>query len=103
MSVSRLTMRFVKATDWVTRCITGETIVVPVRGGACDLDSIYTFNEVGTRIWELIDGRTSASRIIEAITNEYEVTAEEAEKDIVDFLNSLEAAGLIRPTAQEGC
>jgi len=98
-----LTKQFVKASDCVTRCITGETIIVPVSGGVGDLDSIYTVNEVGTRIWELIDGRIPVSRIIEAITNEYEITAEEAEKDIVDFLGSLEAAGLIRLAAQEGC
>lgn len=101
--MNRITTRFIKDSDFVTRCITGETIIVPVRRGACDLDSIYTFNEVGTRIWELIDGRTPISRIVEIITNEYEITAEEAERDVIEFLGSLEAAGLIRPTAQEGC
>lgn len=100
--MNRFTKQFVKASDWVTRCITGETIIVPVRAGVGDLDSIYTVNEVGTRIWELIDGRTPISRIVEVITNEYEITPEEAEKDIVDFLGSLEAADLIRPAAQEG-
>src|SRR5574337_1294108 len=101
--MNRLDTRFIKASDWVTRCITGETIIVPVRGGACDLDSIYTVNEVGTRIWELIDGRTPVSRIIDAITNEYEITAEEAVQDTVDFLASLEAAGLIQLAPQGGC
>jgi hypothetical protein len=81
----------------------GETIIVPVREGAGDLDSIYTANEVGTRIWELVDGRTLVSQIIEAITQEYEITVEEAERDIIDFLGSLEAAGLIRLAVQEGC
>lgn len=99
--MNRLTKRFIKANDCVTRCITGETIIVPVREGASDLDSIYTANEVGTRIWELIDGRTSVSQIIEVITNEYEITAEDAEQDVVDFLSSLEAAGLIRLAGQE--
>lgn len=101
--MNRLATRFIKDSDFVTRCITGETIIVPVRAGVGDLDSIYTVNEVGTRIWELIDGRTPVSRIVEAITNEYEITPEEAEKDIVEFLGSLEAAGLIQPAAQEGC
>jgi len=99
--MNRLTTRFIKDSDYVTRCITGETIIVPVRGSACDLDSIYTVNEVGTRLWGLIDGRTPVGRIIDAITNEYEITVEQAEKDIVEFLGSLEAAGLIRPAAQE--
>jgi hypothetical protein len=35
---------------------------------------------------------------MEAVRNEYDVEAAEAEKDVVDFLNSLEDAGLIRPS-----
>lgn len=46
-------------------------------------------------IWELIDGKNSVSKIIEEICNAYEVTSEEAEKDTLDFLNSLKETGLI--------
>jgi len=61
-----------------------------------DLNSIYTLNEVGTKIWELIDGKNSVSKIVEAVHNAYEVTPEEAEKDTIDFLNTLKISGLIR-------
>jgi hypothetical protein len=93
-----LTRRFVGDNDLVTRCITGETILVPIRGGVGDLDSIYTLNEVGTMIWELLDGRTPVSQIVEAISREYDVAANEAAADVLDFLHSLEAAGLVRPS-----
>jgi hypothetical protein len=91
-----LTKCFIKETDFVTRCVAGETIIVPIRGNVGDLNSIYTLNEVGTKIWELIDGKKSVSKIVEAVRNAYEVPLEEAEKDSVEFLNSLETAGLIR-------
>jgi len=35
---------------------------------------------------------------MEAVRNEYEVGEGEAEKDLLDFLRSLEDAGLIRPS-----
>jgi hypothetical protein len=88
---------YIKETNFVTREIAGETIIVPVRGNVGDLDSIYTLNEIGTLIWQLIDGKKSAKQMVEAICNTYEVTAEQAEKDAIEFLNTLNAAGLIKP------
>lgn len=92
-----LTHCYIKETNFVTREIAGETIIVPVRGNVGDLDSIYTLNDIGTMIWQLIDGKKSVNQIIEAICNTYEVTAEQAEKDTIEFLNTLNAAGLIKP------
>jgi hypothetical protein len=57
-----LTKCFIKETDFVTREVAGETIIVPIRGNVGDLNSIYTLNEVGTKIWELIDGKNSVSK-----------------------------------------
>jgi hypothetical protein len=85
----------VKQDNFVTREIAGETIVVPIRGRTEDLDSIFTLNEQGTLIWNLLDGRTNVNQIVEAISKTYEVTEDEATKDTIDFLTSLEAAGLI--------
>jgi hypothetical protein len=87
---------FVKERDLVTRVVAGETIIVPIRHGVGDLNAIYTLNEVGTRIWQLIDGKTRVEQIVKTITAEYEVLEEEAGKDVVDYLDSLESAGLIK-------
>lgn len=93
---------FTKEKDFVTRTISGETIIVPVRSGVGELDSIYTLNDVGTRIWQLLDGQTRTDQIIEAVAQEFDVTPQEASNDVHDFLASLEAQGLIRPTNSEG-
>src|SRR3990172_1845467 len=84
-----------KKNEFVTRCITDETIIVPIRGGVGDLNSIYTLNEMGTRIWELMNDQTDIDKMAEIISSEYEVSIEEAKKDIAKFLSSLEASGLI--------
>jgi len=89
------TTRFTKQGDVVTRRISEETILVPVKDHVGDLDAIYTLNEVGTRVWELIDGEMSVSQIVEAVCNEYDVTEEEAEKDVKELMDSLQEAGLI--------
>lgn len=87
--------RFRKKGDYVARVIAGETIVVPIRGQVGDLEAIYNLNEVGSVIWEMMDGQTPVSRMVEAVCSEFEVTAEKAEEDTLDFLKGLEAAGLV--------
>lgn len=84
--------------DFVTRYIGEQAIIVPVKEGVGDLGSIYTLNELGTRVWQLIDGLTPMQQIVEIIASEYEVSTEKAEKDVAEFLSCLEAFGLIRPS-----
>jgi hypothetical protein len=88
---------FVKLGDFVTRSVADETIVVPIRAGVGDLDSIYTFNDVGAVIWSLIDGTKNIDEIVDEVTDRFEVKPEEARKDVLEFLGTLGTAGLIAP------
>ena len=91
---------FVKENDLVTRDVAGEMIIVPIKGHVGDLEGVFTLNELGAMIWQLMDGQTTVSQLMEAVQNEYDVGAAESEKDVVDFLSSLEDAGLIRPSGE---
>jgi hypothetical protein len=97
-----LAKRFAKAGNLVTRSVAGEVLIVPVSDRVGDLDAIYTLNEIGAAIWQMIDGHNCVSQIVDAITRQYQVDAEDAEKDVLDFLASLEAANLIRPLPESG-
>jgi hypothetical protein len=92
MSISRL---YINEQEIVTRQISGETLIVPIKGGIGDLNSIYTLNPPGTKIWELLAAGTTVGEIREAICGEYDVSEEEAVKDIEEFLDVLRTAGLI--------
>jgi len=87
---------FMKNPECVTRCIAGETIVVPIRNNVGDLDAIYTLNEVGSTIWQLIDGENTLTQIVQAICREYDVTQKKAEQDTLALLDDLSRAGLVR-------
>ena len=93
--------RFVKRPDVVSRRIAGEAVLVPVRSRVAEIDSLYTLNDLGSRVWELLDGERTVSQIAEVICESYEVTAEEAMRDLIEFLAALESAGLIE-CAPEG-
>jgi len=87
---------YAKNPDIVFRKIADEVILVPIRHSVGNLDSIYTLNEVSARIWELIDGKRTMKDIKEIILQEFDVTNEEAEKDLIQFLQQLEKIEGIR-------
>ena len=86
----------------VTRKIAGETIVVPVAGGVGNLNSIYTLNQSATTIWELLKEGTRPAEILSAICREYDVTEDEAARDIREFLDALQSASLIGSAPETG-
>lgn len=85
-----------KSDSVVSRKIADEFILVPISQNVADLQNIYSLNEVATRIWELIDGKMKVREIKDKIIEEFEVTPEEAEKDITNFLRQLETVGALR-------
>jgi hypothetical protein len=68
--------------------------VVPVRGGVGDLASIYSFNEVGTTIWEALASPISLEGLVDLIERKYPVSREQIVQDVVFFLSEIFSAGL---------
>jgi hypothetical protein len=91
-----LEQSFIRADDVIARDIAGETIIVPVRSRVGDLDSIYALNDVGSRIWQLIEASVPVRHIIETVCEEYETDSAEATQDVLELLGSLTEAGLVR-------
>ena len=84
-----------KDESMVTRKIADEVILVPVKQNVVDMRCMYTLNEVGSRIWELINGGTSVKAIASVLAQEYKVEAGQVEGDILDFLRQLEEIGAV--------
>jgi len=89
-------------TGFVTRRIGDDTIVVPLASGVGDLGSIYTLNETGAAIWQMLRAGLEVPEIAAAIGREYDVSAEEATKDILDLIAELRDAGLLDRAAATG-
>jgi hypothetical protein len=79
----------------VSRVVADEAIVVPIRRGAADMDSIFTFNETGTMLWAMIEAKRNAAELAAHLQTEYGLSAEEAAADIEKFLADLSEAGLV--------
>lgn len=61
-----------------------------------DTSELHNFNEVASRVWELVDGQRTVAEIATVITDEYEVEPAVAEKDVLAFLDELLQKDLIK-------
>jgi hypothetical protein len=72
--------------DIVVRRINDECLLIPLTDNIADMDSLYTLNETGAFIWELIDGRRNINEITSRVAEEFDVDYAEAEKDMLLFM-----------------
>jgi len=89
---TRLTLDSVPAhsPDVVARVVRGEAILV-----LAEQSKVKVLNELGTRIWELVDGQQSIRQIAARLCQEYDVDPAQAEQDTLDFLAELQGRGLL--------
>ena len=86
---------FSRKEDIVCRRIAGETFLVPIRGDLADMRRIFTLDAVAAFIWNVMDGNISLSGICDRLVETYDVTRNQAEADINDFVAVLLENGLV--------
>ena len=74
----------------VSRVIGDETILVHPEQG-----KVKVLNEVGGRIWALSDGSRAIQQIAAELCREYQVEADEAQNDALEFIGDLVERGLL--------
>ena len=75
--------------DVAFRIVDGTAVLVVARDA-----KMLTLNRVGSRIWELLDGRTVAD-IASVLTSEFRVEEDQAARDALDLLGKLLGRGLL--------
>lgn len=83
-----------RAPATASRVIEGEAVILSL-----DTKVLRGLNPVGSRIWELIDGRRSVEAIAAIIVGEFEVGPEAAARDVGAFVRQLLDRGLVIPVA----
>ena len=79
----------------VSRQISGETLVVPIRGKVGDLASIYSFNETGSVLWSALEHSRSLENLTSLLCQSFEVGWDDARRDADAFVREMQAAGLL--------
>ena len=82
--------------SYVLRPIAGEYLAVPISNEAGDDANIVILNPVSQIIWGKLENGADFNEILNAVTEEFDVSDEEATNDIKEFLNGLEEAKLLK-------
>jgi hypothetical protein len=80
----------VASPDQVSSDLAGEIVMLNLASG-----TYYGLDEVGARIWNLVQQPTPVSAVRDAILDEYDVEPERCEQDLLVLLADLDRAGLI--------
>lgn len=85
----------------VAREIEGELIIVPLEGGIADFDdALYSFNETGRRIWDLLSTGIPLGRICEQLSEEYDAPKETIQNEVISLAQKLLEMKIIRKAVQ---
>jgi len=86
----RLTAVCAPSDDVVAREIEGEIIIVPLASGIGDADDeLFTLNETGKAIWQLLDGKRTLQDVSRELSAEFEFPAGEIERDVLGLVEEL--------------
>ena len=84
------TTRIEVTSDQVSSTLDGEEVILNLADG-----TYYGLNEVGARIWSLLQEEPMLHRVRDRIVDEYDVAHEQCERDLVGLVRELEEAGLV--------
>jgi len=73
-----------KASHTASQVIDGEAVVLDIPG-----KMLRGMNPVGSRIWELVDGRRTLREIARVVADEYDRPGPEVLQDVTMFLDEL--------------
>lgn len=81
--------------DYILDTIGGEKMAVPLSADNHDQTGLVKLNDAGAFLWERLQSKTTEEELVQALTEEYEVTQEKAAADVRKFLDKLSAKGLL--------
>ncbi len=99
----QLNQVYAPSDDVVAREIEGELIIVPLVAGIGDMeDELFTLNDTGKAIWDLLDGRRNLSEVTALLTDNFELFANEIEQDVFGLVEELKKRRMLVEVAAVG-
>jgi len=78
------------SSEVLTQELDGETVILDLKS-----ESYFGLDEVGTRIWQLLQEQKDLQTITANMLDEYDVEEKQLEEDIQTLISQLDKAGLI--------
>ena len=86
---------FKRNPDYIYRRIVDEYVLVPTHQNVANMECIYTLNDVGALIWEMLESPASFQKLVSTLKTEFDVEEETLLEDLRAFLSEMEVNGAI--------
>lgn len=83
------------APDIVFRELDGEAVILNLESGI-----YFGLDQVGTRIWQLIQEHGALQKVFETMCDEFDVGSDALENDLLELVAELCAKGLVRASPE---
>jgi hypothetical protein len=83
--------QFEISSEVLSQEVNGETVLLDLQG-----ESYFGLNEVGTRIWQLLQAGRSIRGLLDTLYDEYEASEDRLASDVDELLDKLTQSGLIQ-------
>ena len=90
-SVPGLDLRITREEGWLSGWVGDDLVMMNARSS-----EYVSLSPTGARIWELLESPRSIGALCEALAGEFEVTAEGAFGEVVEFLEQMEQHHAVR-------
>ena len=81
--------------EFVVRQIVDDIVAIPVGQTALRLNAMIMLNDVSKVIWDCLEQGTDIEGIVKAVTDGFDVSADEASADILEFCGKLSKLQLL--------
>ena len=81
--------------EFVVRQIMDNTVAIPVGQTALHMNGMILLNDVSKIIWNCLEQASDLDSIVKAVTDAFDVSAEEAQADILEFCGKLRELQLL--------
>jgi len=78
------------SSEVLTQEVGGETVILDLKS-----EGYFGLDEIGTRMWQLIQEQKNLQSVTETMLNEYDVDPDQLKTDIKNLLNELVKSGLV--------
>lgn len=76
--------------DIDTTDLNGDIVMMDLEKG-----KYFSLNGVGSRIWTLVEEPVQVGKVVDSLLEEYDISRDECEKNVLEFLDKLESEQII--------
>lgn len=83
--------------DFVLRRLVDTWVVLPLAEETANFSGMLTLNDAGALLWQRLEQGADKAALVDALTEEYDVTPQQALTDVAEFMEKLARTGCIEP------